>query len=182
MLSGIGQNNARLEREFYSRDVLVVAPELIGKTLIRCEDREINRYTIIETEAYRGEEDQASHARFGRTIRNSIMYGQAGMVYIYLVYGMHWMLNIVTGNAGIPQAVLIRSLKGLSGPGNLTRGLGIDKSFYGEDLVNSRRIWLETNSETPEIITGPRVGIEYSGEPWISHPWRFMWQSKPGII
>jgi DNA-3-methyladenine glycosylase len=167
-------NYARLDHNFYCRDVLTVAPELIGKTLVNCEAGVFTRYTIIETEAYRGEEDQASHARFGRTSRSGIMYGRAGILYIYLIYGMYWMLNVVTGPEEIPQAVLIRGLKGLPGPGILTRKLGIDKSFHGEDLTNSNRIWLENSPPVFSIMQKPRVGIQYAGEPWKSEPWRFI--------
>ena len=151
-----------------------MAPELIGKILVRNEAGSQIQYTITEAEAYRGEEDQASHARFGRTSRSGIMYGRGGLLYIYLIYGMYWMLNIVTGLDDIPQAILIRGLKGLSGPGILTRELGINKSFHGEDLITSNRIWIENNPEKPVIIQKPRVGIQYAGEPWKSLPWRFI--------
>ncbi len=171
---GNHNSNLRLNREFYSRDVLTVAPELLGKNIIIPRAGIAESYTISEVEAYRGEEDQASHARFGKTARNSIMYGEAGFLYIYLIYGMYWMLNIVTGPAGSPQAILVRGLKGYSGPGVLTRALGIDKSYHGEDLVISQRIWIEDSDEKPHIIQKPRVGIHYAGEPWISHAWRFI--------
>jgi DNA-3-methyladenine glycosylase len=154
--------------------VLIVAPELPGKNLALSRAGIIETYTIIEVEAYRGEEDQASHARFGKTARNSIMYEQGGLLYIYLIYGIHWMLNIVTGPAGSPQAILVRGLKTLSGPGVLTRGLGIDKSFHGEDLGISERIWIEDSDIKPVIIQKPRVGINYAGEPWISQDWRYI--------
>jgi len=167
-------NYPRLDRAFYCRDVLTVTPELIGKTLVRNDAGSFLHYTIMEAEAYRGEEDQASHARFGRTSRSEIMYGRGGVLYIYLIYGIHWMLNIVTGTDDMPQAILIRGLKGLSGPGVLTRGLGIDKSFHGEDLIQSNRIWIENNPEKPAIIQKPRVGIQYAGDPWKSQPWRFI--------
>ena len=173
MSSGIETIRSRLGREFYTRDVLAVAPELIGTTLVTRNAERVNYHIIIETEAYRGEEDQASHARFGRTSRNRIMYEQGGVLYIYLIYGMYWMLNIVTGPAEVPQAILIRGLTGLSGPGILTRDLGIDKSFHGEDLVTSSRIWIESRTGSPIVIQTPRIGIHYAGEPWKSHPWRF---------
>ena len=131
-------------------------------------------FKIIEVEAYRGEDDQASHARFGKTARNSIMYGEGGFLYIYLIYGMYWMLNIVTGPPGDPQAILVRGLKNLSGPGVLTRSLGIDKSYHGEDLVNSERIWIEDRDEKPLVVQKPRIGINYAGEPWVSNAWRFI--------
>jgi len=173
-LSADNHTNLRLNRDFYSRDVLIVAPALLGKTLVNCQAGIPQYYIIIEAEAYRGEEDQASHARFGRTARNSIMYEQGGLLYIYLIYGIHWMLNIVTGPVGSPQAILLRGLKRLPGPGVLTKGLGIDKSYHGEDLVTSGRIWIEDSDEKPAIIQKPRVGINYAGEPWKSHAWRFI--------
>ena len=168
------QTHLRLNREFYFRDVLSVAPDLPGKNLVILQAGIPESYIIIEVEAYRGEEDQASHARFGKTTRNSIMYEQGGFLYVYLIYGIHWMLNIVTGPAGSPQAILVRGLKTLTGPGVLTRRLGIDKSFHGEDLATSRRIWIEDTGIKPVIIQKPRVGINYAGEPLISHEWRFM--------
>jgi DNA-3-methyladenine glycosylase len=173
-LSAEYHTHLRLNRDFYCRDVLTVAPCLLGKNLILLRAGLAESYQISEVEAYHGEEDQASHARFGKTARNGIMYGQGGFLYIYLIYGMYWMLNIVTGPAGSPQAILVRGLKNLSGPGVLTRGLGIDKSYHGEDLVTSPRIWIEDSNEKPLVIQKPRVGINYAGEPWVSHAWRFI--------
>jgi DNA-3-methyladenine glycosylase len=167
-------SNLRLNRDFYKRDVLIVAPDLPGKNLVISRAGIPESYKITEVEAYRGEEDQASHARFGKTTRNSIMYGQGGFLYIYLIYGIYWMLNIVTGPADSPQAILVRGLKNLSGPGVLTRGLGIDRSYHGEDLVNSERIWIEDSDEKPLVLQKPRIGINYAGEPWVSHAWRFI--------
>jgi DNA-3-methyladenine glycosylase len=164
----------RLNRDFYSRDVLSVAPGLLAKNLVIFRAGIPEFYKITEVEAYRGEEDRASHARFGKTSRNGIMYGEGGFLYIYLIYGIYWMLNIVTGRVESPQAVLVRGLKDLSGPGVLTRRLGIDKSYHGEDLVNSPRIWIEDSDEKPHILEKPRVGINYAGEPWVSHAWRFI--------
>ncbi len=165
---------SRLNRDFYSRDVLVVAPDLLGKKLVISRSGVFESHVITEVEAYRGEEDKASHARFGITKRNSIMYGDAGFLYIYLIYGIYWMLNIVTGPAGSPQAILVRGLKDLPGPGVLTRRLDIDRSFQGTDLVTSGRIWIGDSKEKPVILQKPRVGISYAGEPWISHAWRFI--------
>jgi DNA-3-methyladenine glycosylase len=164
----------RLTREFFNRDVLIVAPELIGKKLVRNNNGQINFYHIVEVEAYRGEEDKASHARFGKTSRNSIMFANGGLVYVYIIYGIHWMLNIVTGATGKAQAVLIRGLQGYEGPGKLTKALGIDKTFYGEDLDRSDRIWIETDLENPSIIHRSRIGIDYAGEPWKSVTWRYI--------
>lgn len=172
----------RLNRNFYDRDVLLVAPDLIGKTLVRKYKDELSYYTITEVEAYGGAEDEASHARFGKTSRNSIMFAIGGFVYVYLIYGMYWMLNFVTGAEGQPQAILIRAVKGLDGPGKVTKALGIDKSFYGENLADSERIWIENPDTKPEIIQKPRYGIDYAGEPWKSMPWRYVMVPPPQIF
>jgi DNA-3-methyladenine glycosylase len=130
--------------EFFRRDVLEVAPELAGKILVRVfPDGLTVRSMITETEAYRGEEDKACHASKGRTGRTQIMYAAGGNIYIYLIYGMYWMLNFVTGETDQPQAVLIRGTEAYNGPGRLTKALGLDKSFYGEDLSASGRLWVE---------------------------------------
>ncbi len=164
------ENDRRLGREFYCRDVLLVAPELPGKKLVT----EACSGIITEVEAYRGEEDLACHARFGKTLRNAVMYEEGGKAYIYLIYGIHWMLNIVAGEAGNPQAILIRGLKGITGPGLVTRSLGIDKSFNAEDLVTSQRIWIEDTDAHPALLQTPRIGINYAAEPWKSMAWRFL--------
>jgi DNA-3-methyladenine glycosylase len=164
----------RVPREFFMRDVLEVAPELIGSYLVVRSEREgIRRFVITETEAYRGMEDMACHASRGRTGRTDAMYMEGGRLYVYFVYGMYWMLNIVTAQEDNPQAVLIRGAGGINGPGRLTRAIGIDRSFYGEDLCVSERIWVENRELKPEIKCGPRIGIDYAGEYWRSKPWRY---------
>ena len=164
----------RLSRDFYIRDVLVVAPELPGKDMVvRMVDGSFARYRITEVEAYRGTEDKACHAFKGRTARTEIMFHEGGRLYVYLIYGMYWMLNIVTGGKNNPQAVLIRSIENHPGPGRLTKSLGIDKSFYGEDLVVSERIWFEDPGSVQLVKRGPRIGIEYAGEYWKTMPWRY---------
>jgi DNA-3-methyladenine glycosylase len=168
----------RLGADFYSADVLKVAPLLLGKKLVRTfPDGKISEYIITETEAYRGEEDLACHASKGRTSRTEIMYHEGGYIYVYLVYGMYWMLNFVTGRKEEPQAVLIRGLKGLSGPGRITKHLLIDKSFYGEDLRTSDRIYICDNSGKARYKKYTRIGIDYSGEIWKNKLWRFVLSS-----
>jgi len=162
----------RLTREFFTRDVLIVAPELLGKILVCKANDEFLRYRISETEAYRGVEDLACHACKGRTSRTEAMYHTGGAVYVYLIYGMYWMLNIVTGQENEPQAVLIRGLEGLYGPGRITRKLQINKSFYDEDVIVSSRIWIEDDGLKPSYTTGTRIGVQYAGE-WKDKPWRF---------
>jgi DNA-3-methyladenine glycosylase len=164
----------RILREFFTADVLDVAPVLPGKILaVKMPDGVINRVVITEVEAYRGIEDKACHASKGRTRRTEIMYHEGGKLYIYLIYGMYWLLNIVTGPENEPQAALIRGVGNYSGPGRLTKALGIDKSYYGEDLVYSGRIWLEDSGFSPVIKTSPRIGIDYAGDYWKERPWRF---------
>jgi DNA-3-methyladenine glycosylase len=179
----------RLEREFFQQDVLEVAPKLLGLVLgFKDKSGLVQRALITETEAYRGEEDLACHARFGRTGRTEVMYGPAGRLYVYLIYGLYWMLNIVTGKVGEPQAVLIRGLDGLDdsgmelrGPGRVGRWLGLDKSFYGEEVFLSQRLWLERPADDAggraslrarKRYAKPRIGVEYAGE-WAKKPWRF---------
>lgn len=169
----------RLLRDFFTRDVLIVAPELVGKTIaVKMPEGVTDRYMITEVEAYRGSEDKACHASKGRTARTEIMYSNGGHLYIYLIYGMYWMLNVVTAEKDFPQAVLIRGIENFSGPGKLTKSLGIDKSYYGEDISTTERIWFEDAGLTPVISTGPRIGINYAGENWKSKPWRFFIKLK----
>jgi DNA-3-methyladenine glycosylase len=164
----------RLSTDFYIRDVLEVAPGLIGKNMIiRLADNTYGSFQVTDVEAYRGVEDKACHASKGRTARTEVMFREGGKLYLYMVYGMYWMLNVVTAESNNPQAVLIRGLGNLSGPGRLTKALGIDRSFNGEDLTTSDRIWFEETGLKPVLRTGPRIGIDYSGEYWKSRPWRF---------
>jgi DNA-3-methyladenine glycosylase len=164
----------RLDTSFFMQDALDVAPWLLGKILVRkFSGNTIHRYRITETEAYRGEEDLACHASKGRTPRTDVMYHDGGKVYVYLIYGMYQMLNFVTSVENDPQAVLIRGIEGYTGPGKLTRHLLIDKTFYGENLFLSDRIWVEDSQIQPVYKTGPRVGVDYAGE-WKDKPWRFM--------
>lgn len=102
------------------------------------------------------------------------MYHNGGHIYVYLIYGMYWMLNFVTNFENIPQAVLIRGIEGFDGPGKLTKALQIDKSFYGEDLVTSERLWIEDGTKKINIKTTPRIGIDYSGDIWKNKPWRYL--------
>jgi DNA-3-methyladenine glycosylase len=169
----------RLSTKFFQQDALIVAQRLLAKTLVRVLDTgEVNRYVITETEAYLGEEDLACHASKGRTPRTEIMYHQGGRIYVYLIYGMYWMLNFVTGEENHPQAVLIRGLKECDGPGRLGKLLQLDKSFYGEDLAVSQRIWIEDSEIVPDFGVTPRIGIDYAGEIWKNKPWRFITKEK----
>ncbi len=165
----------KLQANFFTRDVLDVAPDILNKYLVRrYEDGTTERHKITEVEAYRGEEDKACHVSKGKTKRNQVMYDNGGLVYVYLIYGMYWMLNFVTSVKDNPQAILIRGLEEINGPGRLTKKLQIDRSFYGEDLSLSERMWVEDNEAPSHYETKPRVGIDYAGELWKNKPWRFI--------
>lgn len=165
----------RLTTEFYKQDSVTVAEKLLGKILVRVlDDGTIKRYWITETEAYFGEEDLACHASKGRTRRTEVMYSEGGKVYVYLIYGMYWMLNIVTGGENHPQAVLICGIDNISGSGRVGRELKMDKSFYAENLLNSGRIWIEDAPDKNDFTTFPRKGIDYAGDEWRKKPWRFI--------
>lgn len=166
----------RLSAAYFQKSTAVeLAQDLLGKTLVRrFENGTELRGQITETEAYYGTDDLASHASKGRTPRTELMFGAGGVVYVYLIYGRYWLLNIVTGTEGVPEAVLIRGLTTVSGPGRIGNLLELDKSFYGEDLSTSERIWIEESSLNGEILAGPRVGIDYAGEVWREMPWRFI--------
>jgi len=166
---------ARVAREFFLSDAVTVAQRLPGMEIVMARpDSVLKRYMITETEAYLGMEDKACHASKGRTGRTQVMFSEGGHLYLYLVYGMHWMMNIVTGAEDDPQAVLIRGADPFSGPGRVTKGIGTNGSFNREDMTASGRIWLEDTGYKPCLKAGPRVGINYAGEPWISKPWRFI--------
>ncbi|MBE9467382.1 MAG: DNA-3-methyladenine glycosylase [Bacteroidetes bacterium] len=165
----------RINSAFFQEDVLDVAPKLIGKYLCRAfDDGSIIKKRITEIEIYRGEEDLACHASKGKTARNEIMYKNGGVLYIYLIYGMHWMLNFVTGDANNPQAILLRGIDGIVGPGRTAKKLKIDKSFNGEDLGKSKRIWIEKNDLKAEYTTDVRIGIDYAGDYWKNKAWRLV--------
>jgi DNA-3-methyladenine glycosylase len=165
----------RLNSEFYRQDAVTVAQKLLGKTIVRkYSDGSEHRYMITETEAYMGEEDKACHANKGRTDRTEIMYSEGGNLYVYLIYGMYWMLNVVTGDENYPQAVLIRGISDIVGPGKVGRELKIDKSFYGENLIFSDRMWIDNADDVIGFYTATRIGIEYAGDEWKNKPWRFV--------
>lgn len=175
----MNSSNTRLGAEFFRRDTVTVAKELLGKTLVRVfDDGETRRYPITETEAYCGQEDLACHASKGRTKRTEVMFQEGGQVYVYLIYGMYWLLNFVTEGAGNGSAVLIRGIEGFDGPGRLGKELRLDRSFYGEDLSSSTRLWLEDAEPMTNVQTSPRIGIHYAGAPWTSKEWRFRIDKK----
>lgn len=161
-----------LPRRFYSRPTLEVAPDLLGKALI------FKNFTgyITETEAYIGQDDEASHAARGITPRSKIMFGQPGLSYVYFIYGMYNCLNFVTEQDGAPGAVLIRGLYlpemklHLNGPGKLCRHLGITRAHNGIDIVTAKDFYIADKLHIPAFDTTPRIGISKAKD----KPWRYV--------
>ena len=164
----------KLTADFFENDALWVAENLLGKKLVRrFDDGRVEQYTITETEAYCGEEDLACHASKGRTPRTEVMYHAGGKIYVYFIYGMYWLLNFVTSTENHPQAVLIRGLENINGPGKVGKILQLDKSFYDENACVSNRLWIEDAPKITEYQTSPRIGVHYAGEIWANKLWRF---------
>lgn len=165
-----------LPQSFYDRPTLLVAEQLLGKFLVRELNGVQTALKIHEVEAYDGPLDRASHAYKGKTKRTSVMFGPAGFWYVYLVYGMHWMLNIVTGPRDYPAAILIRCAGEYSGPGKLTKNLGIDGNFNKKPAVRKTRLWIEDRGTATNIKIQrmPRIGVSYAGEAWAKKPYRFI--------
>ena len=159
----------RLSYDFFCRPCLEVAKDLVGKVLV-CGDKQLR---IAETEAYCGEADTACHAHKGRTKRTEVMYMEAGTVYVYLCYGMHWMLNIVTGEDNAPEAVLIRACVEANGPGKLTKALGITGEHNRKHICRQEELYIEDDGFHCEIVTDKRVGIGYASREDQDKPWRF---------
>jgi len=167
--------NSKLDETFFHRDALLVAKDIVGKVLVhKLADGTEIRERIAESEAYRGEEDLACHASKGRTPRTELLYGDPGIIYIYLCYGMHWLMNVVTGENGEPQGVLLRAGEIHNGPAKLTKFMNINGEFNGQPIYKNDSIWLEDDGYRPEIITAPRVGIDYAGDYWKNIEWRFI--------
>lgn len=168
-----------LQKDFFCRPTLEIAPELLGKCLIRKYRGKYLSGMVTEVEAYVGVEDKACHAARGKTQRNKVMFEEGGVWYVYLCYGMYWMLNIVTEKKGLPAAILIRGVQyeknHLNGPGKLTRGFYIDKKLNEKRALPQTGLWFKDqgiNIKPKEIQTGKRIGISYAGE-WQHKPWRF---------
>ena len=166
----------------------MVARELLGKTLVHDVDGRRLAGRIVETEAYIGPDDKASHARVGNRGRAAIMYGPAGFAYVFLVYGMHHCFNTVTEQEGYPGAVMIRAIEPLdnetsrgNGPALVCRALHIDRACTGLDLTTST-LYLEDSPRIPDmhVRVGPRIGIDYAGE-WAACPWRFWVADSPHV-
>mgnify|MGYP004656177897 CR=1 FL=1 len=158
---------------FISLDPVEIARNLIGCLLCRYINGETLSFEITEVEVYLGPEDLASHARFGKTKRNAVMFGPKDFWYVYLCYGIHTMLNLTTGSEGKPSAILIRSVNGANGPGRLTKRLGIDLSFNGLPCSQSSNLWIEQGIIRDSIVT-PRIGVDYAGPIWSQKLYRFI--------
>lgn len=164
-------------RSFQTYSTAAVANKLLGKLLVRkWPDGKISRHRIIEVEAYHGEKDLACHASKGRTKRTDVMYQAGGVWYVYLCYGIHEMLNLVTGPADHPAAVLIRGVRGIIGPGRVTKQLAIDRALNGAPANRKSGLWLEDDGfvvPRDAVEVTPRIGVDYAGPIWSLKPWRF---------
>lgn len=168
-----------LDKTFFMRDCLEVAPDLVGKVIVRIfENGDIIKLRITETEAYRGEEDKACHASKGRTKKSELMYEESGTIYVYLCYGIHWLVNIITGEKDNPQGVLIRACEGYNGPAKLTKYLEIDRAFNGLNICGNSFLKIENDNFLCDIKTDKRVGIDYAGDEWRDKPWRYILKNK----
>jgi DNA-3-methyladenine glycosylase len=175
----------RLGRAFFNRPTLTVARELLGKYLVRRDRNRVTSAMIVEVEAYKGPADRAAHTHGGkRTPRVEPLWADGGTSYVYLCYGIHWLLNFSTAGAEKPEGVLIRGIatgtggepKFLLGPGKVTRHLKIDRRLDHLDVTTSDRLWVEDRGVhiPPRLVRrGPRVGVDYAGPHWAARPWRF---------
>ncbi len=187
-------------------DAVTAAQRLLGAWLVRDDGRGRRIGRIVETEAYAGPNDRASHARAGRTPRTAVMFGPPGRAYVYLVYGLHHCLNVVCGPDGVAAAVLIRALEPIdglgrmrerrgrtagpptrtaAGPARACQALDIDRSLSGLDLLTDPRLWLAADpragQDHPAIVSGPRIGVDYAGPDWAGRPWRFGLADSPAL-
>lgn len=182
----VGMARRTLARAYFNRPTLTVARSLLGKYLVRENAKGTIVGKIIEVEAYIGPEDRACHASKGRTARTDVMFGPAGIAYVYLIYGMYHCLNVVTEREEFPAAVLIRAVEIdgelIDGPGRLCRALDIDRSLNRFDLTLGARLWFEDRAtKVPRSRIGvfPRIGVDYAGV-WAKKPWRFRLMGSNG--
>lgn len=164
-----------LTKKFFNRDALEIAPELVGKIIVRRLDdgTEISE-RITEVEIYRGVEDDACHASKGRTKRTEMLYAESGLLYVYRCYGVHWLMNVVTGEKEQPQCILIRCGDVHDGPAKLTKYLQVDGSFNGAKICGNDKIRIEDDGYKPKIKTATRVGIDYAERYWRNIKWRYI--------
>jgi DNA-3-methyladenine glycosylase len=173
-----------LAPDFFARSPLEVAPELLGKLLVREIDGEIRWGRLVEVEAYCGPQDLAAHSARGlRTARTAVMYGPPGHAYVYFIYGMHHCLNFVCRPEGMPEAILVRALEPgpgtgrCSGPGLVCRALGVDRGLNGAPLEPPALYVLDDGYRPETIVQTPRIGVDYAGE-WKDRPWRYCVDSR----
>ena len=192
--------SAAAPRAWFDRPAIIVARDLLGARLVHTDSEGAVGGRIVEVEAYAGPEDLAAHSARGRTPRNDVMFGLPGHLYVYLIYGLHHCMNVVTGPGDKPEAVLIRALeidegrtlarerRGLlpadsrlaAGPGNVGQALGIDRTFNGTDLTTGAVRIFPRSGEPPAIVSGPRVGVGYAGT-WADRPMRFWIADDPHV-
>jgi DNA-3-methyladenine glycosylase len=180
--------SSRLPRAFYARDTRAVAKELLGKHLVHVDGGVRRVARIVETEAYHGPDDRASHARFGPTRRAAVMFGGPGVAYVYVIYGTSHCMNVVTGPEGFPAAVLLRAgepvegcVHSTRGPGNLCRALGIRREHDdGRDLTGDDLFVEDAPPPAERVLSGRRVNVDYAG-PWSEKPWRYALAGNPWV-
>ncbi len=168
-----------LQPNFFARSAPEVAVDLLGKYLVRYYNGTEIASLIVETEAYEGVDDLASHASKGKTPRTEVMFGPPGRWYIYLIYGLHYMLNVVTNEAEQPSAVLIRGVEHVSGPGRVTRYFSITKDLNTKPALKISTLWFEDRGvivTKKEVHSSPRIGVPYAGPIWSKKPWRFIYR------
>jgi DNA-3-methyladenine glycosylase len=176
-------NQRVLEPSFYTRPALSVARELVGKYLVRRIGGRETGVLITETEAYVGPHDLACHASKGRTARTEVMFGPGGCWYVYFIYGIHWMLNVVTDCDDYPSAVLLRGAGPWDGPARLTKALAIDKTFNAQPAAPASALWIEDRGyrvSRGQVRRTPRIGVDYSGQ-WAAKPYRFVIDPPPNL-
>lgn len=164
----------RINPDFYTLSAIELAPKLLGMQLCREIDGKVIKLRITEAESYFGEADTACHAHKGKTERTKILYEHGGVAYVYLCYGIHNLLNVVTGDEDFPQAVLIRGVEGFDGPGKLTKALEIDRTLNGENLVTSNKLWIEDDGCRFNYKATKRIGIDYATLEYRDKLWRFV--------
>ena len=170
-----------IDFKFFNRPVTQVAQDLIGKYLVRNLGKGFIALQIMDVEAYDGTNDLACHGHFGKTSRTEVMFLPAGRYYVYLIYGMYWMLNVVVDKQDYPAAVLVRGAGHLIGPGKLTRKLGIDKSFNGKLIQPDSGLWIEDRFSKvllKDVVKLPRVGVGYASPEWAEKPYRYLLRSS----
>ncbi|MGH8620196.1 MAG: DNA-3-methyladenine glycosylase [Burkholderiales bacterium] len=172
----------RLDRGDFNQPTLRVARDLLGKFIVRRIGTRVIAAMIVETEAYKGPADRAAHTHGGRrTPRVEPLWQDGGTAYVYLCYGIHWLLNFSTAGAGKPEGVLIRGIvtdgrHALLGPGKVTRHLQVDRRLDGVDVTVSKALWVEDRGvpvARRSVLRGPRIGVDYAGPDWAGKPWRF---------